>query len=204
QKYHTVFCIFTSTKIIPLFDKVREASYTKNKHYSLFLIDSLTTSFGLGLMVQKAAEEASKGKSPIEIERIIHSMIPLTYSVLCTPGLSYLYYSGFVDKAQSLITEMLELYPIFTVEDGHLTPLEKMKTQRHTMGYFQEFIEEFEVLNNISILQSALTPFKEPKINFQNGQKPFIAKHMVNTPLATIFGPHLFGLFLLENDLASF
>ncbi len=33
---------------------------------------------------------------------MVRSLIPHTYMMICTPGLSYMYYAGFVDQAQAL------------------------------------------------------------------------------------------------------
>ena len=90
----------------------------------------------------------------------IRSLLPSTYSIICPFGLSYLHYNGFVDRPQAVVNEMLELFPIFAVENGKLIPLEKVKSPRNVIGFFQEFLDEFEQLNQITFIQSALPNYQ--------------------------------------------
>ena len=55
-------------------------------------------------------------------------MIPHTYMMVCTPGLSYLYYAGIIDQAQAFVGEMLGLLPIFTLEEGQINAVEKVRS----------------------------------------------------------------------------
>jgi DegV family protein with EDD domain len=204
SKFDEIIAITTSSHLCDFFSAVQQAASRVNGRLPIQIIDSATTSVGLGLLVQNAAGMASNGVASAEVEALVRSQIPHIYSVFCIPSLTYLYYSGFLDKAQATIGEMLGLFPIFTLEDGQLSPMEKVRNSRLAFDYFQEFLDEFDNLQHIALLQSNPPLIQEAKFlrefvteNFQH--TPF-SEHPINLPLATIFGSRGFGLFALENN----
>jgi DegV family protein with EDD domain len=204
SKFDEIIAITTSSHLCDFFSAVQQAASRVNGRLPIQIIDSATTSVGLGLLVQNAAGMASNGVASAEVEALVRSQIPHIYSVFCIPSLTYLYYSGFLDKAQATIGEMLGLFPIFTLEDGQLSPMEKVRNSRLAFDYFQEFLDEFDNLQHIALLQSNPPLIQEAKFlrefvteNFQH--TPF-SEHPINLPLATIFGSRGFGLFAMENN----
>lgn len=204
QTYDEIVAIFASAHLNPTFYNSQEVATKLHGRASIQMIDSQTISLGLGILVEAAAEAVSKGASGSEVERQVRSLIPRVYTILCTPGLSYLYYNGFLDIGQALIGEMLGLFPIFGVEDGFLTPLEKVRNQRYALDFFREFIDEFDRLQHIALLQSI--PFNPQDALYLKSQiqesfsaTPFTA-HPISVPLATLFGPSSLGLFVVEEN----
>lgn len=203
QSYNEIIAIFLSSQLSSMYASALEASEAVAGRVSVQLIDSQTTSVGLGLLVQTAAEAAAQGIHASEIERIVRAMIPRIYLILCTPGLSYLYHSGVIDRAQAAVGEMLNLLPIFAMEEGHLTPLEKVRTHRNVIEFFQEFLDEFDDLQHIALLQSVQTNAQDSRLLREHAedlfpQTPF-SEHTINLPLATLLGPRTNGLLLIES-----
>jgi DegV family protein with EDD domain len=201
--YQTILGIFTSSHLNTSFAHATQAAQAVRGKVDIKLIDSQTISVGLGFLVETAAESAFRGKSGTYIEEMVRSLVTRVYSVLCTPGMSYLHYNGFADHAQAAISEMLSLYPVLAVEEGKLTPLEKLRNQRQVLTYFQEFIDEFERLQHIALLQG-IQPSQQDALFLrehahENFPKTPFTTHTVNLPLATLFGPRTLGLFVVEN-----
>ena len=94
------------------------------------------------------------GQPVAEVERMVRSQIPRTYMMLCTPGLSYLAYAGFIDPSQAFVGEMLGLLPIFTLEEGQISAVEKVRNMRGLIDFMQEFVSEFDELQHIAFIQS--------------------------------------------------
>ena len=203
QTYDNILGIFVSNQLIPCYENAQKASISLQGRTKIILIDSMTISAGLGFMVQLAAEGISKGIPVYEVERQIRSILPSTYSILCPAGLSYLYYNGFVDYSQAIVNEMLGLFPIFAIENGKLIPLEKVKSSRNAIGFFQEFLDEFEQLSHIAFIQSALSTYQESKIlrdNYQRESPTPYSEHVINLPLAALFGPRTLGMIIVESQ----
>jgi DegV family protein with EDD domain len=203
QSYENIIAIFGSNQLVPCYENALKAAHTLQGRSKITLIVSLTLSAGLGYLVQLAAECASRGMQAFEIERLVRSVLPSTYAVICPVGLSYLYYNGFVDQGQALVNEMLGLFPIFSIENGKLIPLEKVKNSRNVVGFFQEFLDEFEQLSQISFMQSALPSFQENKIlrdNYQRESPTPYSENVINLPLAALFGPRTLGMVIVESQ----
>ncbi len=202
KSFNSILGVFTSAALSPVFSHAQEAADSLRGGLEIQLIDSQTISAGLGFLVERALQSVTRGMPAQEIEYEVRSLIPHIYNVMCIPGLSYLYYNGFVDRAQSVINEMLGLYPIFAIEEGQLTPLEKLRNHRHTVNYFQEFLDEFDNLQHIALLQSQPPSQQEAQILRDHAREVFpntaFTTHSINLPLATLFGPRSMGLFVVE------
>ena len=200
--YNEIIAIFMSSHLTSLVETAQEAAAAVRGRVSIQVIDSQTISIGLGVLVQLAAEAASQYASSTEIERIVRGIIPHIYTVFCIPGLSYLSHTGLIGKSQAIVGEMLGIYPIYTLEEGHLSPLEKARNTRQLMDFFQEFLDEFCDLYHISYIQSCPAMLHEARqirdhVNASFSKTPF-SEHPINLSLASLFGPRSSGLFAIE------
>lgn len=202
QHYDDIIAILASSSLNPVSLNAHKAAEATQGRSRVTVIDSQTTSVGLGLMVQTAAEGVAQGVRAPEIERVVRAMIPHTYMMICTPALSYLYHAGFVDQAQAFVGEMLGLMPVFTLEEGVLSAVEKVRNTRGLVDYMQEFVCEFEDLQHIAYLQSTPPLSHEARMMREHAQTCFpttpFSEHTINLPLATLIGPHSVGLVAVE------
>jgi len=202
QRFDQIFGLFLSSSLNDCYEHARQAVTSLHGNNTISLIDSQTTSIGLGFLVQAAAEALAHGMSLVEVEHLIRSLVPHIYSAFCTPSLSYLFYAGFLDQAQAIVGEMMGMLPIFSLEEGKLTPMEKVRNRRHTIDFYQEFMDEFDHLQHIALLQSASPNVQEARLLREHVQMEFpkisFTEHTINLPLATLLGPSASGLFLLE------
>ncbi len=203
RSYDTVMVIVLSSFLGPNVRNAQEAVDQYNNHGTIQVIDSLTTAVGLGLLVQAAAGLAAQGGTYQEIEQWVRSAIPRIYMLFCIPELTYLAAAGIINYSQAVVGEMMGLLPIFALEEGRLSPMEKVRTQRHLFESFQEFIDEFENPSHIALLHgtSHVTLRTRPlrayvQENFPD--TPF-SEHAINSHIAAMFGPQSIGLVIMEN-----
>lgn len=202
KEYNEVFAVLLSSHLNDAVENATKAADQVRGRVAVQVIDSQSTSVGLGFLVQTAAEAVVNGAGPAEVERLLRGIIPHIYAIFCIPGLSYLNTNGFVDPAQGAVGEMLNLLPIFGLEDGHLTALEKARSSRHLTDYFQEFLDEFTDLYHISIIESVPPLTHEARTLHEyaltNFNKTPLSEHPINFPLAVLFGPRTFGMVAVE------
>jgi DegV family protein with EDD domain len=203
-KYREIIAILTSSELTPLFASVEQAAVSVRGKIPVTLIDSQSIALGLGLMVQSAAEAAARGVNGVEIERSVRRMIPRTYSLFASAGLTYLYHAGFIDEGQATIGEMLGILPIFSLEEGKLSAIEKARNPRGVLDFFQEFLDEFDHLQQIAFLQGAAPFNHEAHLLREHAQIHFartpFTEHTINLPTAVQFGPRTLGLVILEGE----
>lgn len=203
QEYNEILVILQAASLSGAYVNALNAASSMQGSLAVQVINSQSTSAGLGTLVQIAAEGFSRGNPLADVEHKVRSQVPHTYSVFCAPGLSYLYHAGIVDKAQAVVGEMLNFLPIYTLEEERLTPLEKVRNYRATLDFFTEFIEEFEDLRHIALIQSVPPLVQETRTLRQFFQELYpnttYSEHNLNTPLAVLFGPRLLGMIVVEN-----
>ena len=202
EKYREIIVLLLSSHLNPAFADAQAAAIQVQGRTTIQVIDSQTTSTGLGVLVQVAAEAAAVGARTADIEHQIRRLIPHIYGVFCIPGLTYLYQSGFVDHAQAMVGEMLGMLPIFSLEEGSLTSIEKVRNVRQLTDFFTEFLDEFSELYHISLIQGAQGQTNEGRtlqnhasINFPD--TPFV-EIPLNLPLAVLLGPRTQGIIVME------
>lgn len=202
QHYTDIIAIFASANLTRAYENAQQAQKSIQGRVKITLIDSQTTSVGLGLIVQAAAGAVALGKNAADIEHNVRSMIPHTYIMLCTPALSYLHYAGIVDQAQAFVGEMLGLMPIFTLEEGQISAVEKVRNMRGLVDFMQEFVLEFDQLLHIAFIQSVPGLSHEARLMREHVQSNFpqtpFSEHSINLPLATLIGPRSIGLVVVE------
>jgi DegV family protein with EDD domain len=203
-QFREIIVITTSSELHGTYAVIEKAAHQVRGQASVTLIDSQTTSVGLGLLVQYAAEVIAKGTSKTEVERCTRKAVSQVYSLFSLTGLSYLSQAGFIDDGQATVGEMLGLVPIFSLEEGKLSPIEKARNQHAVLDFFQEFLGEFDNLQHIAFLQGA-PPFNhETHLLREHAQIHFprtpFSEHTINLPVASILGPRTLGLFLFEAE----
>ena len=203
RNFDTVLVLTISSHLSPATGIAREAADQFSNHSAVQVVDSQTVAVGLGLLVQAAAEAASRDASFQEIDQWVRAAIPRVYMLFCIPELSYLARTGYLTTSQARVGEMLGMYPIFAMEEGRLTPLEKVRTQRHLFESFQEFMDEFENPGHIALLHGTghTTLRTRPLRAYvqENFPKTPFSEHAIGPHVAALFGPQSIGLVIMEN-----
>jgi DegV family protein with EDD domain len=202
-KYKEIVVILLSSHLSQAVANAQLAAKASKSPANIFLIDSLNTAIGLGLLVQAAAEFSHRGYTGVEINRLIRGMINHIYSVFCLPDLSHLYRSNQIDPAQAIVGEMLGVIPFFTLENGRLVHTQKIRSPRHLVDIMYEFVAEFENLKYLALLQG-ITTYEQESRNLrdrisQNVRTTPLCEHGLSLALATTLGPHSIGLVAMEN-----
>jgi DegV family protein with EDD domain len=202
KEFHDILVVLQDSHFSPAYDNAVAAVKSLNASRSIQVINSQTISAGLGSLVQIAAEALNNGVNALETEHLIRRQIPHIYTVLCTPGLSYLYQAGIIDRAQALVGEFLNFIPVYTLEEERLTPLEKVRTYRQTVELFIEFLEEFENLRHIALVQSIPPLLSDTRSVRQLFQEIYpntsYSEHNLNLPLAALLGPRVLAMLAVE------
>lgn len=203
QKCDDLFIILISSELNQNY-ALTEA-IVKNLHgrADIHLIDSKTFSIGQGQLIQSAADLIDNGFTGSVIEERLRQDIPHVYTLLTTPNFSYLHKSGFIDIGQSVSSEMLSFQPIFNLDGGRLIPVEKVKSIRNVLEYFIEFIDEFDDLKSVSIIQPYPSFTNETKIIRQHIDEFYpgtiYTEHSINPHLASMIGPQGMAVVVNEN-----
>ncbi|HEY4692732.1 MAG TPA: DegV family protein [Bellilinea sp.] len=202
REYNEILVVLQDVHFSAAYENALQAANDLKANRSIQVINSQTISAGLGTLVQIAAEALQKGASAMDTEHLIRRQIPHIYTVICTPGLSYLHNAGIIDRSQAVVGEMLNFIPVYTLEEERLTPLEKVRTYRQTVELFVEFLEEFENLRHIALVQSIPPLLPDTRSVRQLFQEIYpntsYSEHNLNVPMAALLGPRALAMLAVE------
>ncbi len=197
-----IMSIHVSNKLNRTCDRAIAASRTFLGRCQITVVDSLTTSLGLGILATAAAQAAAQGQSLEDIEFLIRGMIPRIYIVFLAETLEYLERKGRIGPAQALMGTLLNIKPFLAIEEGEIIPLEKVRDREGAVDKLFEFIGEFSQIEQMAILQSTPEPIVETKMLIERLEtifpkiKPPI---LVYGPvLACHVGPNGLGVIVYE------
>jgi len=199
-----ILSIHLSSKLSRTCQNARAGTEALAGRCKIHVIDSLSTSIGLGLLVEAAALAAERGDSQDDIVRIVRGMVPRLYSVFFTETMDYLAQAGRVGKAQATLGAMLGIKPFLTMEEGDITPMEKVRTRQQAIEKLVEFVVEFSLIERLAILQSSPRHTDDTRlllerlaIDFPGRQWPVLA---YGPALATFLGPDAMGVMVFEGE----
>lgn len=202
HKYQDIIILLLSTQLNSAAARAHEVFASLNTSARIHIIDSQTTSTGLGIQVQHAAQAALEGYTCPQITRLLRRLIRHTYTIFCLQSLTYLAHAGLLDPAQAIVGEMMNLTPVFALEYGWLRPIHKAHSVRNVFDTFHEFAAEIGKLQHVTLLKG-LPPLFNETYNLRErlrGDFPntLFAEYPLSASLATILGPMTLGLVAVE------
>jgi len=189
RHFETLLVLTVSEQILPLARVARQAAQGQGGATQISVLDSQQIGPGLGLLAMLGAKAILNGASLPTVEELIRSAMPHIYTLVC-PEFNP---NGDPHEPGN--------YPIYSVEEGVLNVYKRVRTRRHLLEAFQEFIEEFETPQHIAYFHGqAPNPRARPlrsEVGSRFPETPFTELE-INPALSNLFGPQLVGLTLME------
>jgi DegV family protein with EDD domain len=159
-----ILVIPSSSQLSDVYAQAQKAAHAFLGRCRIQVMDSMSVSWGLGFLVQAAAEAAAEGQPLDMIVRLVRGMLPHIYLIFSAERLDYLERGGRIGPAQALLGTMLNIKPMLLVEDGELVPVEKVRTQEMALEKLADFVAEFATIEQVVILKSPLAGDGSPQI----------------------------------------
>lgn len=141
------FIFFTiSSSMSACFNNCRLAAESMEITDRCFVIDSMNLSTGIGLMVLRAAELASEGKSGQEIQKEILAMRSKVRASFVIDTLVYLHRGGRCSSVAALFGTALKLHPRIAVSDGAMSAEKRYRglPQKYIMDYVKDMEDDLK------------------------------------------------------------
>jgi DegV family protein with EDD domain len=194
--------IFSSSALLGFFNSAKNIIPNSSLRDRIHLLDSTSLALGLGYMIQSAASISKDGGSIEEIEQMVRKLSKRIYTLFCVTSPSYLIYSSLLDKNQALVSEILGLSPIYSLEEGRLTPIQKEKNLRNVFNVFQEFLEEFDELEFVGFASGNNSILPEEKFFRQyckaRFSKSIYNEYLLSFSMSLLFGPGSLSITVIE------
>lgn len=197
-----ILCLLSSSKLCRAVRNARTAAEAFTGRLNIIVVDSLTTSAGVGFLIGETLRIADRGASLEEAVRQLRNLVPRMYAVFFIEDLAYLQHTGRVSRAQVMLGEMLGIKPFLSLEEGGLVPLEKVQTQEQAVEKLVEFVGEFTHLHRLAVVYNAAEGQEHGRLLCQRVREVFPGCPVSVLPLgasvASIFGPRTSGLVVFD------
>jgi DegV family protein with EDD domain len=120
------------------------------------VVDSLSLSAGLGLIVMAAARVAKAGGTLPEVLKETHRVIGLTRILGVLDTLGYLLKGGRITRNKALFGTLLKVKPILTMRDGEIVQAGISRSYSKGVGCLFEFVKEYPNLQEVAIAHSTV------------------------------------------------
>lgn len=120
------------------------------------VIDSLSASFGLGIIVLETAKRIRQGMRLPELVSVVNRMIFQTHVIFFTETMQYLQHGGRISRVSAALgaTPTTNFRPLLRLEDGQIVPFERTRTRTKAIEGLCEFIEDFPHIEEMAIMHS--------------------------------------------------
>ena len=121
---------------------------------SISVIDSRSTSVGLGMMVREAARLAEAGADVAAIKARMEELASKMKLYFAVDTLEYLQKGGRIGGAKALLGTMLNIKPLLMVHDGRVEPLQQVRTRRKALQRMIELMAQ--EMSSASLVHSSM------------------------------------------------
>jgi DegV family protein with EDD domain len=102
------------------------------------VVDSRSLGMGLGYAVLSAAQAAADGSGVDDVARVARSRAEASTAVFYVDTLEYLRRGGRIGPAAALLGSALAVKPLLHLVDGHIEPLEKVRTSARAISRLED------------------------------------------------------------------
>lgn len=136
-----VVCLFLSSKMSGTYNA---ATIVKNIIGSdkIYITDTLTVTFALGLLVLEAVKMRDAGLSGAEILRRVESLVPRVRLLAVISDLKYLKMGGRLSSTSAFFASILNICPMITIQDGLVETVGKARGKKAAYAAIAEMAKK--------------------------------------------------------------
>jgi DegV family protein with EDD domain len=205
RRTRNILCLLSSHRLCRAVRNAKLAAAQFTGRMNIAVVDSMTTSAGLGFLIAEAARMADGGAQLEDVVRQLRYLLPRLYAVFFVEDLSYLQRSSRISRSQVLLGEMLGVKPFLSLEEGGIIPLEKVRTREQAVEKLLEFVGEFGELKQLALVHDLHDPAPHISILTQRMRETFprcpLSVCGLSASVASIFGPHTTGMIAFDADV---
>jgi len=202
QQADQIVSIHLSAGLSEVWNNAKQATRAVLGRCEIEVIDSMTTSVGLAMLVEEAARVAAEGGTFEQVVHTARGMIGRLYSVFYVESLDYLRHNNLISEAQAMLGSMLDIKPVLTIEEGALIAIEKVQTDAQAIDRLVEFVIEFTDIDRLVILQHTPYPTEQTHLlrerlalEFPDREFPVA---LYEPSLGALIGPDAMGIMICE------
>jgi DegV family protein with EDD domain len=199
-----ILSIHVSRELSDSWAHAREGAAPYQGRCPIHVIDSQSISAGQAILARAALRALDHGDSADEVVRLVRGAVDRLYAIFYTDNAEVLLHNGIMEPAHAILSAMVGLKPILTLEGGHLAAMEKVRTRAQAIERIVEFAVEFSDIEDVAILgprpgmpDPARILQERLGVEFPSRAFPYM---MYGASMARLMGTDITGLVLLEEE----
>jgi DegV family protein with EDD domain len=164
------------------------------------VVDSRQASLGIGLITIACARLARQGASLAALTDHARRLSQSTHTLFLVETLEYLQRGGRIGRAAAFLGTLLSVRPMLLIEEGEVRPFEKVRTRSKGIDRLVQFVESFDNVDSVGILQGTTPEDIEPLIRRIETRVPRerIIVGQVGAVIGTHTGPGVLGIVVSQ------
>lgn len=207
QVYDGIISVHTSREITDSWNNARRAAQRTRGACEVVAIDSRNICAGQGMLVRLAGQAVLDGLPFDEIVQKVRDAVDRVYSAYYVDSLPYLMANGIMSESRTILSAILNIKPIISIEDGKPVVTEKARSRSHAIDRLTEFLVEFEEIDDAMIIQNRTHITEQARQLQDKLSVEFPGRHfpytMYGLALAVLFGGEATGVMVLESEMEN-
>ncbi len=191
--YDAVVSIHLSSRLSGTYDVAGTAARTVDPR-RIHVVDSMSTSVGLGWLAARAAGLAAKDATPEAILGEVESLMPRIQLYLTLETLEYLRRGGRIGRAQAFLGGLLNVKPILSLRAGEVLPVERVRARASSIRRLAELAGDVSTAASVAIVHGDCPEEAATLRESLSGGSSAIPLVETGAILATHTGPGLLGV----------
>lgn len=156
-----VVCINLSSRLSATYQSATAAAQAVHERIPVSVVDSLSVTGGLGLLVVAAADMAAAGCTLDEIVGAVEDLRSRSEVFGVVGTLDYLKKGGRIGGAAHLVGSLLSIKPVITVQEGAVEVESKQRTRSRALRYVIDKATDAAPLERLAVAVGAATDADE-------------------------------------------
>lgn len=153
ERFDGVVSIHISSKLSGTIDSANQArAQMGDAGKAIKIVDSLSVSMGIGLVVLDAARAAHAGGDLDSVAKLAEDLVQHSGVVFLLDTLEYLRRGGRIGPASAFLGTLLRFRPLLQIEDGEVKPLERPRSRRKGIERIRAHIESVGALKSAVVI----------------------------------------------------
>ncbi len=186
----TIVGTFISSKISGTVTSAQTAA-SQVPELDVTVIDSLSTSMGLGFVALAAAREAAAGGSAEDVATAAHAVRQRLTVLFTVDTLEYLHKGGRIGGAKRFLGTMLNIKPLLHLNDGCVEPMCQIRTKQRALTEMLDKAQER--LNGRDMAEVAIIDVdsgQEAEAVAERVRERFQVATVYRAPVSPVIGTH--------------
>ena len=155
------------------------------------IVDSLSTTMAMGWPVLTAARAAQAGESLAECQKIAMEACQRTGVMFVVETLEFLRRGGRIGGAQALLGTVLNIKPVLEMRDGHIEPVEKVRTkQKAILRVVEEVAERLRGGTSVRVAVTHANSAADASSMLESTRGAMNPVETMLCPLSPVIGTH--------------